>query len=142
MDAYVRRHSEENMIVGPNKGLFFMATALMCSASLYGAELSGPSSNPLTRIFVGEPNRLTLPPDFPEAAAVPPDEDDASCTPDVAERGLAGATRHVASASSEPCRSDDKPALGAIVLPGRLSTLAPDAPAKVEASVGAAAQAH
>ena len=30
------------MIVGPHKGIFFVATALMCSASLYGAELSVP----------------------------------------------------------------------------------------------------
>ena len=28
------------MIVNPDKGIFFVATALMCSASLYAAELS------------------------------------------------------------------------------------------------------
>jgi len=53
------------MIVNPDKGLFFVVTALMCSASLYGAELSTTASDPMTRVFVGEPNRLTLPPGFP-----------------------------------------------------------------------------
>ena len=48
------------MIVGPQKGLFFVATALMCSASLYAAELTAPSGNPLARIFTGEPNRRSL----------------------------------------------------------------------------------
>lgn len=52
------------MIVNPDRGVFFVVTALMCSASLYGAELSTASPDPMTRIFVGEPNRLTLPPGF------------------------------------------------------------------------------
>src|SRR5688500_4379906 len=52
------------MIVSPNKGAFFVATALMCSASLYGAELS-TGTDPMARIFVGEPHRLTVPPAFP-----------------------------------------------------------------------------
>ena len=58
------------MIVGPHKGVFFIATALMCSASLYGAE-SVSASDPMTRLFVGEPNRLTVPPGFPGALAEP-----------------------------------------------------------------------
>ena len=78
------------MIVGPHKGIFFVATALMCSASLYGAELSAPSSNPLTRIFTGEPNRLTLPPDFPDAALVSLDQDE-SCAHQGADREFSGA---------------------------------------------------
>jgi hypothetical protein len=56
------------MIVSPNKGVFFIATALMCSASLYGAELS--AGDPMARIFVGEPNRLTVPPGFPSGEQV------------------------------------------------------------------------
>jgi hypothetical protein len=56
---------EEEMIVSPDKSLFFVATALMCSASLYGAELSSPSSDPMTPVFVGQPTPLTLPPGFP-----------------------------------------------------------------------------
>jgi hypothetical protein len=50
------------MIVSP--GVFFLFTALICSVSVYGAELS-PESDPMTRIFVGEPHRLTVPPGFP-----------------------------------------------------------------------------
>ena len=53
------------MIVNPDKGLFFVATALMCSVSLYAAELSTAEPDPMTRIFVGEPSHLTLPPGFP-----------------------------------------------------------------------------
>lgn len=52
------------MIVSPNQGAFFVATALMCSGSLYAAELSS-RTDPMTRMFVGEPNRLTVPPGFP-----------------------------------------------------------------------------
>jgi hypothetical protein len=77
------------MIVGPHKGIFFVATALMCSASLYGAELSAPSSNPLARIFTGEPNRLTLPPDFPDAA-LSLDQDE-SCAHQGADHEFSGA---------------------------------------------------
>ena len=62
------------MIVNPDRGIFFVATALMCSVSLYGAELSTIEPDPMTRIFVGEPNHLTLPPGIPatEVAAGPP----------------------------------------------------------------------
>lgn len=53
------------MIVNPDKGVFFVATAVMCSVSLYGAELSTAEPDPMTRVFVGEPSHLTLPPGFP-----------------------------------------------------------------------------
>src|SRR5574342_77491 len=87
----------KDMIVSPNKGVFFVATALMCSASLYGAELSSPSSDPLARIFVGEPNRLTLPPGFPAAAEITLDE--VGCAPEDQDHRIGGATRQTASAS-------------------------------------------
>jgi hypothetical protein len=51
------------MIVGPHKGVFFAITAIMYSVSLYGAELLAPA-NPMARVFIGVPNRLTLPPGF------------------------------------------------------------------------------
>lgn len=50
------------MLISPKKSLFFVATALMCAAALYAAEAASPSYDPLTRIFVGEPIKLTLPP--------------------------------------------------------------------------------
>jgi len=130
------------MIVGPHKGVFFVATALMCSASLYGAELSAPGSDPLTRIFVGEPTRLTLPPGFPDAAEVSLDEDE-SCAPRVADRSLGGATLSTASAlqGENTCRRDEKSAPGTIVLPGAVTALEPElstTPAGVEATT----QAH
>jgi hypothetical protein len=55
------------MIIGPNKGVFFVMTVLMYAASLYGAQ-SFSATDPMTRIFVGEPNRLTVPPGFHEAS--------------------------------------------------------------------------
>jgi hypothetical protein len=110
------------MIVSPNKGVFFLVTALMCSASLYGAELSSPSSDPLTRVFVGEPNRLTLPPGFPETAELTLDE--RSCAPPVSDRSLAGAALHTASASTPDaasCGTEDKAGPGALSLRGSLT---------------------
>ena len=130
------------MIVGPHKGLFFAATALMCSASLYGAEVSAPSSNPLTRIFTGEPNRLTLPPDFPDAALVSLDQDE-GCAPQVADRAFSGATLQTASLAGEACPPDTQPVPGSAVRPGAVSATVPDAHAKVEpVSVGGTAQSH
>lgn len=105
------------MIVSPNKGVFFVATALMCSASLYGAELSSPSSDPLARIFVGEPNRLTLPPGFPAAAEITLDE--VGCAPEGQDHRIGGATLPTASASPD-CPAEEKPEAGALVLSGRL----------------------
>jgi hypothetical protein len=52
------------MIIRPEKGLFFVATLLMCSVSIYAAELADPRSDPLERIFVGVPTQLSLPPGF------------------------------------------------------------------------------
>src|SRR5262245_13823333 len=86
----------EDMIVSPNKGLFFCVTALMCSASLYGAELTAPSTDPLTRIFTGEPNRLTLPPGFSDDGDALSVEQDEGCALQVAD--LRAATVRTASA--------------------------------------------
>ena len=58
------------MIVNPDKSVFFVATAVMCSVSLYAAELSTAEPDPMTRVYVGEPNHLTLPPGFPAATAI------------------------------------------------------------------------
>lgn len=131
------------MIVGPHKGLFFVATALMCSASLYGAELSAPSRNPLTRIFTGEPNRLTLPPDFPDPALVSIDQEE-NCAPQVADRELSGAAlQRTSSPSSDGCRLDVQPAPSPVVLPDAVSAVQPKARAMVEpASVGGTVQSH
>ena len=125
------------MIVGPNKGLFFVATALMCSASLYGAEVSAPSSNPLMRIFTGEPNQLTLPPDFPDPALVSVDQDE-NCAPQIA-----GPTLQTASTSGEACDPEIQPVPGMAVRPGAVSAAAPDARAKAEpVSAGGTVQSH
>jgi hypothetical protein len=130
------------MIVGPHKGLFFVATALICSASLYAADLTVPSRNPLARIFTGEPNRLTLPPDFPEAALVSLDQDE-SCAPQVADRAFSDATLRTASASGEGCQPEIQKLPGAAVLPGAVSAAAPDAKVTVApVSVGGAVQSH
>ena len=106
------------MIVSPNKGVFFLATALMCSASLYGAELSSPSSDPLRRIFVGEPNRLTLPPGFPAAAEISLDE--AGCATE--DHQIGGVIQRTASASPD-CRAEDKAEAGSPFLSDRLPAM-------------------
>jgi hypothetical protein len=111
------------MIVGPHKGLFFLATALMCSASLYATELTAPNRNPLARIFTGEPNRLTLPPNFSDAASVSLDQDE-TCAPQVADRALSGATLRGASASGEGCQREIRKLPGGTVLPGAVSAAA------------------
>ena len=59
------------MIVYPNRGVFFVGTALIYAASLYGAEAFS-ATDPLTRIFVGEPTQLTLPPVSPETTIAEP----------------------------------------------------------------------
>ncbi len=134
------------MIVGPNKGLFFVATALICSASLYAAELAVPSRNPLARIFTGEPNRLTLPPDFPDPALVSLDQldqDDGGCALQVADRALSGATLRTASTSGQGCQPEIQKLPGAAVLPGAVSAASPDASAAAApVSVGGAVQSH
>jgi hypothetical protein len=130
------------MIVGPHKGLFFVATALMCSVTLYGAELSVPSSNPLARIFTGEPNRLTLPPDFPDAALVSLDQDE-SCDSQVADRALSRPTLQTASSSGEACRPEIEPTPGAATLPGSAAAAVPDTRATVDpVGAGGTVQSH
>ena len=138
------------MIVSPSKGLFFLGTALMCSASLYAAELASPQSDPLTamfndpltRIFVGQPNQLTLPPDFSDGTELVPELDD-RCAPQIADGGLPGVAIRAAALSETGCEREDKPAPGAIVLPGAVSALGPPAEAKVEpASISVTAQSH
>ena len=99
------------MIVGPNKGVFFVATALMCSAALYAAEISSPSPDPLRRVFVGEPNRLTLPPGFPETVELSLNEE--ACAP-ISEQRIGGGEVQKASAG---CAPEDKPAPAPIVHP-------------------------
>jgi hypothetical protein len=133
------------MIVSPNKGVFFVATALMCSASLYGAELSALGGDPLTRIFVGEPNRLTLPPGFPETAELT--LGDENCSSPVSDTVFGGPAVHTASASAavaEGCRAEAKPGPGATVLPGTLTTTARAANAQANAptSVSTTAQTN
>lgn len=132
------------MIVSSNKGLFFMATALMCSASLYGAELAVPSSDPLTRIFTGEPNRLTLPPGFPDTPLVSLDREAENCTPRLADGGNTGAALHTASATStQVCFGEAQAEPGARLPSSAVSALAPEAQATVEpASVVRAVRSH
>ena len=86
------------MIVTPDKGIFFVATALMCSASLYGAELTSAGTDPMTRIFVGQPNLLTLPPSFPPGVA---GADAADCAPDSAAPRLAAVALKAVAAKAE-----------------------------------------
>ena len=83
------------MIVSPDKGVFFVATALMCSASLYGAELVSSTSDPLERVFVGVPNQLSLPPGFPENPASLQAQ---GCAPPVAEAPFPQELRTAAAA--------------------------------------------
>ena len=93
------------MIVSPDKGVFFVATALMCSASLYGAELSSAGANdplstrgfPMTRVFVGQPNFLTVPPGVPAVAS----DDEAGCGPGSAEPRFAVAAPQMAAAETD-----------------------------------------
>jgi hypothetical protein len=89
------------MIVTPDKGIFFVATALMCSASLYGAELTSAGTDPMTRIFVGQPNLLTLPPGFPPDIAT---ADAADCAPP--RLGTEAALQTV-TAKAETARADE-----------------------------------
>ena len=132
------------MIVSPNKGIFFVATALMCSVSLYAAELTSPRNDPLTRLFVGEPNRLSVPPGFPATAEVTLEEQ--SCAAQVPELALADAARHnTASVSPDgaECRSEDKPEPSTIPVPTTLGAVSTGGQASAPAtSVGTAAQAH
>lgn len=114
------------MIVGPHKGLFFAATALMCSASLYAADLSVPSIDPLTRVFTGEPNRLTVPPGFPDDVPLVSLDQDKGCTPQSADDGRIRAAVHTTSTTPEPdCLRDAPPEPTASVPIGTTPVVAP-----------------
>jgi hypothetical protein len=127
------------MIVGPNKGLFFAVTALMCSASLYAAESTAPSNNPLTRIFTGEPNRLTLPPDFPDAPLVNLNEDE--CGHRLATG--AGAATALHNASKRSCAGQARPEPSPEALPETVSVVPAGVQAKVEpVNVGGTVRSH
>jgi hypothetical protein len=119
------------MIVSPDRGIFFVATAVMCSAALYAAEVSSPSQDPLRRVFIGVPNQLTLPPDFSEATTV-------SLAADACD---AGANQ---SASTAPaCVAKEKPAPASIVLPGPLTGVSTESQERVApTSLSTAVQAH
>jgi hypothetical protein len=130
------------MIVSPDKSLFFVATALMCSASLYGAELASPGPDPITRVFpmtrvfVGEPNRLTLPPGFPvaEISADPATCDPGHLKPGFPAQALKASENSCSAGTAEPA---------AEVLPRPNSLGAASAKAQVSAqpiSLGSAPQ--
>ena len=115
------------MIVSPDKGLFFVATAVMCSAALYAAEVSAPSQDPLRRIFIAVPNQLTLPPDFPEAATV-------SVAVDACGQNAAGAPA---------CAAKEKAPPSAVILPGPITDVSTASKERVApASLSRAVQAH
>jgi len=120
------------MIVSPDKGIFFVVTAVMCSAALYAAEVSSPSQDPLRRVFVGVPNQLTLPPDFSEVTAVTVAAD--ACDEEAASQ----------SASTTPaCVAKEKPAPAAIVLPGPITGVSTGGKERVApASLSTTVQAH
>ena len=119
------------MIVSPDKGLFFVVTAVMCSAALYAAEISSPSQDPLRRVFIGVPNQLTLPPDSSEATAV-----------SVAVDGCDMAGTNTAFEAGA-CTTKEKPAQAAIVLPGPLTGVsAAGQEHEAPASLSTAVQAH
>ena len=122
------------MIVSPDKGLFFVATAVMCSAVLYAAELSSPSQDPLRRVFVGVPNQLTLPPDFPEAATV-------SVAAEACDPAAREAFQSVSTAPACVARENAVPA--AIILPGPITDVSTASKQRVApASLSTAVQAH
>jgi hypothetical protein len=112
----------KEMIISPNKGIFFVATAVMCSAALYAAELSSPGRDPLGRVFVGVPNQLTLPPDFPEAIDISRDDD--ACDPSISDRSFGPQIQSASSPSSDSptCAGETKTEADAIIHPGSLST--------------------
>lgn len=125
------------MIVSPDKSLFFVATALMCSASLYGAELSSPASDPMTRVFVGEPTPLSLPPGFPAQTASAE-----RCAP-VVTPFTASTLKTVAEDADDCTAGKLKPAAETVALPDLLG--AANAKTTISAqpiSVGSAGQVH
>jgi hypothetical protein len=89
------------MIIGPNKGVFFVVTVLLYAASLYGAQ-SFSATDPMTRIFVGEPNRLTVPPGFHEASTNSASKADCTSQPD-AERLPPSQSEADQAPDAQPC---------------------------------------
>jgi hypothetical protein len=128
----------KEMIVSPNKGLFFVATAAMCSAALYAAEISSPSQDPLRRVFVGIPNQLALPPAFPEATTVSAAV--VACDPSPANLTFkAEAFQNISPA----CTPKEKPAIGEIALPGSITDVSAAGQEHVApASLSTAVQTH
>jgi hypothetical protein len=69
-----------------HRGLFFVATALMCAVSFYGSELARADPDELTATSSsGAPRQLTLPPGFKievaseQSKAVPIEANSAPC---------------------------------------------------------------
>ena len=130
------------MIVRPDKSLFFVATALMCSASLYGAELSSPAADPMTRVFVGEPTPLTRPPGFPaEATSVAASE---SCATLPVQLGASSLGAAGGATDTEDCKPGaTKSGSDPIVLPSAFSAATAKATVAAQPkSVGSAGQVH
>lgn len=128
------------MIVNPDKGLFFVATALMCSVSLYAAELSTAEPDPMTRVFVGEPSRLTLPPDFPATEVA--GEEGCLVTAGLGKSGtLERGAESVRNDSCDPIRPE--PAAAAITLPRALDAASAKSEIPAQAmSVGSTDRIH
>ena len=127
------------MIVSPDKGIFFVATAVMCSAALYAAEISSPSQDPLRRVFIGVPNQLTLPPDFSAATTVSVAVD--ACSPPGANPTFNAEAFQ--DPSPAPACVATEPAPPAIVLPGPLTGVsAAGQEHEAPASLSTAVQAH
>ena len=126
------------MIVNPDKGVFFVATAMMCSVSLYAAELSTAEPDPMTRVYVGEPNRLTLPPGFPAAAAA---EGGCLSAPDLTTVGL---EKDAISSLEGRCdKAGSVPQTDSLLSPRSLGAASAKTQAPVQpASVGTADRLH
>ena len=128
------------MIVSPDKGIFFVATAVMCSAALYAAELSSPSQDPLRRVFIGVPNQLTLPPDFSAATTVSVAVD--ACSPPGANPTFnAEAIQDPSPAPA--CVAKEKAPPSAVIRPGPITDVSTTSKERVApASLSTAIQAH
>lgn len=123
------------MIIGPNKGVFFVATALMCSAALYAAELSSPNQDPLRRVFIGVPNQLTVPPDFPVAT----ETTTVSTATDVCDP----LEKHPAPGCVAIGASTEKPTPAAVVLPApAIDVISEGKERAVPTSLSTSVQAH
>ena len=126
------------MIVSPNKGVFFVATMLMCSAALYAQEISSPAQDPLRRVFVGEPNQLSVPPGYPAAAEVSLEVDECALSGD----RLEVADLQNGSPSSRPACAAETPSRVPVNLPGALTDVSTGGEKRAPASLSTAVQAH